>query len=86
MLHIYYKPQFIRQLKKLSSPAQDEVIEKIEILKNKKNHKVLKVHRLHGKLKGTLSFSVNYKDRVIFEYVSKNEITLLVIGDHDVYR
>ena len=85
MLNIYYKPQFIRQLKKLSPDAQDEVIEKIELLKHEKNHSALKVHKLHGKLRGTLSFSVNYKDRIVFEYVSKDEISLLVIGNHDIY-
>ena len=85
MLHIYYKPSFIRQLKKLTENAQDEVIEKIELLKNEKNHTALKVHKLHGKLKGTLSFSVNYKDRIVFEYVSRNEIVLLTIGNHDIY-
>ncbi len=86
MLNIYYKPQFIRQIKKLSPAAQDEVIEKIELLKHEKNHAALKIHKLHGKLKGTLSFSVNYKDRIVFEYVSKDEISLLVIGNHDVYN
>jgi addiction module RelE/StbE family toxin len=86
VLQIYYKPQFIRQLKKLSIAAQNEVIEKIELLKHEENHAALRVHKLHGRLKGTLSFSINYKDRAIFEYMSKNEITLLVIGDHAIYN
>ena len=71
MLHIYYKPSFIRQLKKLTENAQDEVIEKIELLKNEKNHTALKVHKLHGILKGSLSFYVNYKIRKVFVFASE---------------
>ena len=57
----------------------------IELLKDKGNHKHLKVHNLHGRLAGRYSFSVNYKTRIVFAYLSKQEIALLAIGDHEVY-
>lgn len=86
MIEISFKPSFVRQVKLLEEDLFEEVIEKIEFFKYKKNHSSLKVHKLHGKLSGCWSFSVNYKIRVVFQYLSKTEIVLLAVGDHDVYK
>jgi len=86
MIKIGYLPVFIRQLNKLEDSLVTETIEKIDLFKDQKNHDMLKVHKLHGRLKGRYSFYVNYKIRVIFLYVSKNEVILLAVGDHDVYK
>ena len=57
-----------------------------ELFKNKNNHKRLNVHILHGRLKGRYSFSVNYRFRIVFTHLSKNEVVLLAVGDHTVYK
>ena len=75
------------QFNSLEKDLQNEVYEKIELFKNKGNHAQLKVHKLKGELKNKYSFSVNYKIRIVFEYIlSKTEVALLSIGDHDVYK
>ncbi len=86
MITVTYKATFVRQFDALEESLQNEVLEKIELFKNPKNHKQLKVHKLHGPLQDRYGFSVNYKFRVVFGYSSKNEVVLLAIGDHDVYR
>jgi len=86
MMKIAYKAIFIRQFDDLPIDLQSEVLEKIGLLKIAQNHQQLKVHKLHGSLRDRYSFSVNYKIRIVFRYLSKNEIVLLVIGDHDIYR
>ena len=86
MIRVYYKPTFIRQFNLLEEDLKEEVIEKIELFKNRKNHKRLKVHKLKGRLIGRYSFSVNYKIRIVFNYLKKDEVVLLVIGDHEVYK
>lgn len=86
MLQIHFKSSFLRRLQRLDATLQDEVFEKIELFKDVKNHKILKVHKLHGDLSGCSSFSVNYKFRIVFEYESKNSTILLLIGDHDIYK
>ena len=86
MLSVVYKPGFLRSWKKLPSALQDEVLEKIELFKDPRNHQHLRVHKLHGPLAGSYSFSVNYQWRVVFEWLSKREAVLLAVGDHDVYR
>ena len=85
-MNVAFAPPFFRQLKKLEPNLQEEVFEKIEYFKNDPNHKMLKVHKLKGRLKDRHSFSVNYKTRIVFHYLSKNEVILLAVGDHDVYK
>jgi len=87
MLSVSYLPVFVRQLKKLEQSLQEEVLEKIELFKNSKNHNILKVHKLRGALKGRYSFSVNYRYRIVFVYIDKKKtsVALLAFGDHNVY-
>lgn len=86
MIRVAYKATFIRQFDNLDVSLQEEVLEKIEQFKNPVNHLQLKVHKLHGQLKDFYSFSVNYRFRIVFEYLSSNEMVLLAVGDHEVYR
>jgi len=79
-------PSFQKDFKKLDPNLKDEAREKAALLANPKNHAKLKVHKLHGRLKDRYSFSVNYKTRIVFNYLSKKEIVLLAIDDHDIYR
>ena len=83
---ISYKPSFVREFKKLPNELQEEALERIDLFKNVKNHKKLKVHKLKGRLKGFHSFSVTYSHRIVFSYESKEEIVFLAIGDHSVYK
>jgi plasmid maintenance system killer protein len=85
MLEINYKPSFVKTIGDLEISLQEEIIEKIELFRDPRNHRQLKVHKLNGPLKKCYSFSVNYKYRVIFEYLSKKEAVLFDVGDHDIY-
>ena len=86
-MEVSYTPSFVRALNKLPPELQEEALEKIDLFRDQKNHKQLKVHKLSGRLKGRYSFSVNYKTRVVFNYLQTNpkEARLDAIGDHDVY-
>ena len=85
-IRVLFTPNFIRDYKKLPHSLQEEVKEKIELFKMDPKHPLLKSHKLSGKLKGTFSFWVNYRYRVVFVYDSKNTAALLGVGDHDVYK
>jgi mRNA-degrading endonuclease YafQ of YafQ-DinJ toxin-antitoxin module len=86
MIKVSFKPTFIRQLNSLEEDLQEEVIEKVELFKNRKYHKQLKVHKLKGRLAGRYSLSVNFQTRIVFKYEKKDEAVLLVVGSHDVYK
>lgn len=86
-MEVAYSPKFVRLVNSLPPALQEEVIEKVELFKDQKNHPALKVHKLRGRLKDQLSFSVNYQTRITFVYLSTKpkEAYLLTVGDHDVY-
>lgn len=85
-MEISYKATFVRQFNKLDKNLQEEVLQKIDLFKDRKNHDLLKVHKLHGKFKDSYSFYVNYKIRIVFMWENNDEAVLLVIGDHDIYN
>ena len=85
MVKVCFKPTFVKQYARLEPTLKDEVKEKIKLFQNIRNHRYLRVHKLKGKLRGRYGFSVNYRYRIIFAWLSKTEAVLLGIGDHDVY-
>ena len=85
MIAVSFAPTFLHQLKTLPVKLQEEAVEKIVFFKNQKMHSFLRVHKLKGRLKGRLSFSVNYKIRIVFVWRTKKEAVFLAIGDHHVY-
>ena len=86
MFDLVYAPRFVRQFKKLDADLQDEIVAKLELFKNKSNHEGLKVHKLKGHLKKYYSFSVNYSFRIVFSYGSKNDVHILSVGNHRLYK
>jgi mRNA-degrading endonuclease YafQ of YafQ-DinJ toxin-antitoxin module len=86
MINFIYAPVFVKQFNKLDKNLQEEILEKIELFKNRDNHNLLKVHKLHGRFKDSYSFYVNYKIRVVFMWLKEEEVALLAIVDHDVYK
>jgi plasmid maintenance system killer protein len=85
-MEVYFKASFIRQYASLEPALQEEVKEKIALFADRRNHRQLRVHKLEGSLAGRYSFSVNYRYRIVFAYLSKTEAVLLAVGDHDVYK
>lgn len=87
MLRVEYSSDFVRKYKKLGRAQKDEILERIEMLKDSANHKKLRVHKLKDDMAGSFAFSVNYSDRIIFE-LSKDKKTpyLLDVGDHTIYE
>lgn len=87
MIKVGYSQEFFRAFNKLSPALQEEIEEKIELFKNRRNHHQLRVHKLHGEYVGCWSFSVNYRFRVMFAYVGKDKsnTVLVSVGDHSIY-
>lgn len=86
-MEVSFAPAFVRQLKSLSDGLQEETLEKIEMFRDPKNHRKLKVHKLRGRLNGRYGFSVNFSARIVFCYlkIKPKEACLLAIGDHEIY-
>ena len=83
---ITYSPKFIKNLKKVKGDLKEEILNRIEMLVDESNHEMLKVHKLKGRLKDRHSFSVDYKNRIVFVYIDDGTIYLLNFGGHEVYN
>ena len=46
----------------------------------------LRTHALKGRLKGLWSYSVDYRHRILFEFLPHGAVLYHDIGSHDVYR
>ena len=86
MRKIYKSDRFTEQYEKLDSKLQTKV--KTTILHLQKNEFPLnlKVHMLKGELAGIYSCSVDYSNRIIFRVIKNNDLELIIMGDHSIYR
>ena len=87
MITVEYTRRFLRDFARLPPELQEEVLEKVKLFKNPRNHQRLRVHKLHGDLMGKMSFSISYRLRIIFEYIGKQRkiAALITVGDHSIY-
>lgn len=77
---------FLKQFKKLPTDLKEEIVEKIELFKDPQNHTKLKLHKLNGSFSEFHAFSVNYKIRILVEFISPEHAIFLKIGNHDIYN
>ena len=85
MITFYVTSLFEREVKKLESEVREKLSEKLDLFADRKNHKALQVHKLHGALKHMYSFSVTRSVRVMFIWADSTSVTLLRVGNHDIY-
>lgn len=84
MQHLY-TARFLRSLKKLSVPVQEDVVNAIARFECEKYDDTLKLHKLHGKFKSYHAFSANFSHRIILN-IKKETIYYMDIGTHDIYK
>jgi mRNA-degrading endonuclease YafQ of YafQ-DinJ toxin-antitoxin module len=85
MITVGFTPEFLRSLKKLTPQLREIAFNRIALFRERSNHQRLKVHKLHGKYAGFLGFSIDRKNRIMFEWVSDKEARLHTVGDHSIY-
>jgi mRNA-degrading endonuclease YafQ of YafQ-DinJ toxin-antitoxin module len=84
-MKIFYLKKFIKQYKKLPISIKKQAEEKEEIFRKNPFDPKLKTHKLHGDLKGFLSFSINNNIRIIFDFDKNKNARFYTIGNHDIY-
>jgi addiction module RelE/StbE family toxin len=83
---ILFTPEFKRDYRKLPSELKERLKERGRLFQENPFHPLLRTHKLTGVLKECWAYSVDFRVRVIFQFVSKTEIVLLRVGDHSIYR
>jgi mRNA-degrading endonuclease YafQ of YafQ-DinJ toxin-antitoxin module len=81
---VYHHPHFKRSFRKLDRRVKELAEEKVVLFKGDPFNVRLDTHRLRGKLKKLWSFSVDGRNRILFEFLNKaqTEAAFFDIGDH----
>ena len=85
-MEIEYSSHFKRAYQKLDIAVQKKAERKEILFQKNPFSTTLETHKLHGKLKGFCSFSVDSKFRIVFKFITGKKVIFLDVGDHDVYR
>ena len=83
---IYYDKEFEEEFLKLPKKIQKKAYKTEELFTKNPFHPSLRLHRLHGKLKGLWSISIDRKYRIIFEVIKNEGILFASIGLHAIYE
>ena len=91
MKNLVWSPGFVRKFKRLAkkNPQLRIQIEKtLELLTEDPFDSSLRTHKLKGDLGGIWSCSVDYDNRILFEFMinpdsEEEDIFLLTLGSHD---
>ena len=86
MIDVFLDDGFKRSFRKIvknNDDIKNKFKEKLELLRENPSNPILKTHKLSGKLQDYMSFSVDYRIRVVFKYVDKTKVLLIDIGTHD---
>ena len=86
MIEISFSSSFKRAFKRRIAGNVDKVENfwrTIDIFRNDPFHASLKTHKLSGKMKHLLSFTVEYDLRVLFYFSDKTTARFVDIGTHD---
>lgn len=82
---IIYSSHFARAIKKLPHGLLEEVTKREMIFRRDCFDPQLKTHKLRGSHKDHWSFSITYKHRIVFRFLSPDTVYFVDVGDHSIY-
>jgi len=87
-VEIFISSKFIRSSKRIPKKIKLKAKEKELIFRHNPFDPRLETHPLHGKYSGFWAFSINKVFRIMFKFEnpSKNRVTFVNIGTHEIYR
>lgn len=86
MIEIVWGPKFKRVYKKKLKQYPEikhHLSHALKLFIKDPFHPLLKTHKLGGPLKGNYAFSLSYDLRVVFKFLSQEEVFLETIGTHE---
>ncbi|MEI7463559.1 MAG: type II toxin-antitoxin system mRNA interferase toxin, RelE/StbE family [Candidatus Taylorbacteria bacterium] len=85
-MKIFYTKKFEREYKKLSREIKLKIELREVIFRKDPYSPTLKTHKLSGELEDFLSFSIDFKYRIVFEFIDDKDVFFHSVGDHDIYK
>lgn len=72
--------------RRLPHPVKQKAERRERIFRTDPHDPRLKTHALSGPLKGYSAFSIDDRYRIIFSFVSNQEVRFHAIGTHEIYN
>ena len=86
-MDIEYSSHFKRAYAKLETAVQRKAERAERLFRKNPFDPKLDTHKLKGKLKTFWSFSIDYHNRIVFQFAkSHRKVIFLDAGDHDIYQ
>lgn len=85
-MKIFYTKKFEREYKKIGKDLKLKTESKENLFRKNSFDKILKTHKLYGELEGFWSFSIDFKNRIVFEFIDKKTVFFHSIGNHNIYN
>lgn len=85
-MQIEYSSNFVKQFKKLTPQIKKQAIKAELLFKKNPFSPKIRTHKLTGRLSSLWAFSIDYRNRIIFEFIDKGKVVFYKIGSHEIYR
>lgn len=82
---IHYNNQFERQFRGLPRIIQKKALKCEKLFRDNPFYPSVRLHKLHGKLTGFWSISIDRRYRIIFKPIKDGVILFVSIGIHAIY-
>ena len=86
IVRIVYTTHFVRALRTLDPDLKDLIRERTLLFQTNCFDPKLKTHKLKGRLKDYWSYSLTHSHRVLFQFMSKDAVGFIDVGDHSIYK
>lgn len=86
ILKVHTSSDFRKSFRRLPAHIQNLAIRKDKWFRLDAFDKRLHTHKLKGELKDYWSYYVDFKYRILFRFLSSNEVIYYDIGTHEIYK
>jgi len=83
---VHITSEFKKSFRKLPAYVQKLAINKDQWFRKNAFDSRLKTHKLKGELKDLWAYSVTQKYRILFRFITREEVIYYDIGTHEIYR
>jgi mRNA-degrading endonuclease YafQ of YafQ-DinJ toxin-antitoxin module len=85
-MKIFYTKKFEREYKKLRKEIKLKIELRERVFRKNPHTPRLKTHKLSGELGDFWSFSVDFSNRIVFEFIDDGNVFFHSVGSHDIYK
>ena len=83
---VLYSSRFEKSFGYLPSRIRELALKKDKLFRENPFHPSLETHKLGGKFKDTLAYSINKDFRVHFYFLNDETVVYVNIGTHEIYK